>query len=187
MKTLMNSLLFFFCMILFEGTAFAQSGLVDVPVNTEKAVITAQGLQGLPPALGTPDDYRVILRIAPLRPGVKYEATMTYDAKADMGGYSQSWVDGNPFQKDWASFLGIGTGTGSLEMRGKQEKFIFTIDPKSTSDALYVTLSTKYAFSFRFGVTDRLSGVTVNSQNRWGHYYVKDFDTARYSPFLLKR
>jgi hypothetical protein len=36
------------------------------------------------------------------------------------------------------------------------------------------------------GVTDRLSGVNPNSQDRWGYYFVKDFDADRTSPFLLK-
>jgi hypothetical protein len=74
----------------------------------------------------------VVLRIAPLDPGRKYEATFSFDAGTDIG-YAHAWIDGNPYEKDWASFVGIGTGTGSRELREKQEKFLFTADPKSTS------------------------------------------------------
>jgi len=186
MKTLVKSLLLFFCVILCEGMASAQSGFVDVPVNTEKTVTTARGLTGLPSGLGSAEDYMVILRIAPLRPGMKYEATLTYDAGSDIG-YSHAWVDGSPFEKDWASFVGIGTGTGSRELRDKQEKFLFSINPQSTSSTLYLALRSNKPFTFRFGVSDRLSGATPNSQDRWGYYFVQDFEANRASPFLLKR
>jgi hypothetical protein len=164
----------------------AQGPWVDVPVNTEKTVTTVQGLAGLPSSLGSAEDYLVVLRIAPLMPGMKYEATLTFDAGTDIG-YSHAWVDGNPFQNDWASFVGIGTGTGTREMRDKQEKFLFSIDPKSTSSTLYLSLRSNKPFTFRFGVSDRLSGVTPNSQDRWGYYFVSDFDANKTSPFLLKR
>ena len=42
-------------------------------------------------------------------------------------------------------------------------------------------------FTFRFGVSDRLSGATANSQDRWSYYFVRDFNADRTSPFLLKR
>jgi len=185
-KPLVKSLLFFLCVGLYEGKALAQSGLVDVPVNTEKTVTTVQGLAGLPSSLGSAEDYLVVLRIAPLMPGMKYEATLTFDAGTDIG-YSHAWVDGDPFQNDWASFVGIGTGTGTREMRDKQEKFLFSIDPKSTSNTLYLSLRSNKPFTFRFGMSDRLSGVTPNSQDRWGYYFVSDFDANKTSPFLLKR
>jgi hypothetical protein len=159
---------------------------VDVPVNTEKSVTTVRGLAGLPSSLGSVEDYRVVLRIAPLRPGMKYEATLTYDAGSDIG-YSHAWVDGSPYEKDWASFVGIGTGTGTRELRDKQEKFLFSINPQSTSSALYLPFRSNKPFTFRFGVSDRLSGKTPNSQDRWGYYFVRDYDAERISPFLLKR
>ncbi|MBI4633801.1 MAG: hypothetical protein HY742_07910 [Deltaproteobacteria bacterium] len=186
MKILMKSLLLSLCVILCAGIASAQSALVDIPVNTEKTVATATGLTGLPSSLGSPADYCVILRIAPLKPGMKYEATLTYDAGTDIG-YAHAWVDGNPFEKDWASFVGIGTGTGTRELRDKQEKFIFSIDPQSTANTLYLALRSNKPFTFRFGVSDRLSGATPNSQDRWGYYFVRDFNADRTAPFLLKR
>jgi hypothetical protein len=181
-KILVLSLGVIFC----AGIACAQSGFVDVPVNTEKTVTTALGLAGLPPGLGSAEEYRVVLRIAPFAPGRKYEATLTYDAGTEIG-YSHAWVDGSPFGNDWSSFVGIGTGTGSRELRGKQEKFLFTVDPKSTSNTLYLALRSNKPFTFRFGVSDRLSGATPNSQDRWGYYFVSDFDAKGTSPFLLKR
>jgi len=186
MKTPVKFLSFLLCVVLFKGMAFAQSGLVDVPVNSEKTVTSALGLTGLPTTLGSAQDYCVVLRIAPLAPGTKYEATLTYDAGTDIG-YGYAWLDGNPFEKDWASFVGIGTGTGTREMRDKQEKFLFTIDPQSTSNTLYLALRSNKPFTFRFGVSDRLTGVTRDSQDKWGYYFVNDFDANRTSPFLLKR
>jgi hypothetical protein len=120
MRTLLKSLTILLCIVFFGGNAAAQGQFVDVGVNTEKTVTTVRGLAGLPSSLGSAEDYRVVLRIAPLRPGMKYEATLTYDAGSDIG-YSHAWVDGSPYEQDWASFVGIGTGTGTRELRGKQE------------------------------------------------------------------
>ena len=159
---------------------------MDIGINTEKTVTTVRGLAGLPSALGSAEDYSAVLRIAPLAPGRKYEATLTFDAGTDIG-YAHAWVDGSPYEKEWYSFVGIGTGTGSRELKGKQEKFLFTIDPKSTSGTLCLALRSNKAFTFRFGVTDKLTGANPNSQDRWGYYYVRDFDADRTAPFLLKR
>jgi hypothetical protein len=186
MKTLLKSLVILFCIISCGGIAFAQGDFVDIGVNTEKTVTTARGLAGLPSGLGSTEDYRVVLRIAPLAPGRRYEVTLTFDAGTEIG-YAHAWVDGSPYEKDWYSFVGIGTGTGSRELKGKQEKYLFTVDPKSTSNTLYIPLRANKPFTFRFGVTDRLSGVNPNSQDRWGYYYVKDFDADRIAPFLLNR
>ena len=186
MKTLLKSLVILFCFVPCAGIAAAQGNFVDIGVNTEKTVTTVRGLAGLPTALGSAEDYHVILRIAPLVPGRKYEVMFTFDAGTDIG-YAHAWVDGSPYEKDWYSFVGIGTGTGSRELKGKQEKFLFTVDSKSTSNTLYIPLRSNKPFTFRCGVTDRLSGVNPNSQDRWGYYYVKDFDADRIAPFLLKR
>jgi hypothetical protein len=132
MRTLLNFLVILLCIVCCGGNAAAQGRFVDVGVNIEKTVTTVRGLAGLPSALGSAEDYPVVLRIAPLDPGRKYEATFSFDAGTDIG-YAHAWIDGNPYEKDWASFVGIGTGTGSRELREKQEKFLFTADPKSTS------------------------------------------------------
>jgi hypothetical protein len=186
MKTLLKSLVILFCIASCAGIAAASGDFVDIGINTEKTITTVRGLAGLPSSLGSAEDYRVVLRIASLAPGRKYEATLTFDAGTEIG-YAHAWVDGNPYEKDWLSFVGIGTGTGSRELKGKQEKFLFTIDPKSTSGTLYIPLRSNKSFTLRFGITDRLTAVNPNSQDRWGYYYVKDFDVDRIAPFLLKR
>ena len=186
MRNLVHSLLFGFCLTAGISAVMAQS-YVDVPVNTEKAFSTVQGVTGLATAFGSPEEYYAVLRIAPLTPGVRYEATLTYDAGTDIG-YSYSVVDGSPFGQDWASFVGIGTGTGTRELPGKQEKVLFTVDPQSTSNTLYLVLRTNKPFNCRYGVSDRLTGVNPNSQDRWGYYYVSDYDADdRVPPILLKR
>jgi hypothetical protein len=37
------------------------------------------------------------------------------------------------------------------------------------------------------GLAGRPAGLTRDSQDRWGYYYVTDFDFDRTSPFLLTR
>ncbi|MDD3250518.1 MAG: hypothetical protein PHF23_09175 [Smithellaceae bacterium] len=97
-------------------------------------------------------------------------------------------MDGNPFTGSWHSFIGIATGTGTRDLkRGKQEKFLFFIDSKSTANTLYIPLRSNKPFTFRFSVTDKLTGVNTNSPDRWGETYVKDFDANRAAPFLLQR
>lgn len=186
MKTLLKSLIFILALVLGSSIASAETGIINIPVNTEKTITTVLGLTGLPSGLGSADSYMAVLRIVPLVPGQKYEATLTYDAGTDIG-YAHAWVDGNPYKKDWSSYVGIGTGTGSRELKNKQEKFLFTVDPKSTSNMLFVVMRSSKPFKFSFAVNDRPSGVTRNSQDRWGYYFVRDFDADRTSPFLLKR
>ncbi|MCE5272790.1 hypothetical protein LLH00_16040 [bacterium] len=186
MRTLAQSLLLLACLSVSAGPAQAQAVYVDVPVNGERALSTVQGVAGLPSAFGSAGDYIAVLRIAPLAPGVKYEATLTYDAGTDIG-YSYSLVDGSPFGQDWASFVGIGSGTGTRELAGKQEKLLFTIDPQSTSNTMYLVLRTNKPFNCRWAFSNHPSGVTKDSQDRWGYYYVSDFDDSHRSPFLLKR
>jgi hypothetical protein len=175
-----------FGLLLGAETAFAQSSITEIPINTEKTVTTVLGVTGLHASFGSPDQYMAVLRIAPFAAGRRYEATLTFDAGTDIG-YGYSLVDGNPFGKDWASMIGIGTGTGTREMKGKQEKCLFTVDPKSTANAIYLVIRTNKPFTFRYGVSDTLSGATPNSQDKWGYYYVSDFDANRTSPFIITR
>jgi hypothetical protein len=157
-----------------------------VPVNTERTLTTALGVTGLSSSLGSADQYMAVLKIGPLTPGQRYEATLHYTGGTDIG-YAHSWLDGNPFGRNWASFLGIGTGTGSGELRAKQAKFLFSSASQSTSSALYWVLrSTSGPLTFSFGVSSP-SGVTTNSQDQWGYYYVDDFDASRYSPWQFIR
>ncbi|MEI8225979.1 MAG: hypothetical protein WCG82_08625 [Bacteroidota bacterium] len=163
----------------------AETGFVDVPVNSVKQTTTKTGL-GLPPSYGPPEHFYTVFRIFPLVPGKRYEATLTFDAGTDMG-YAHNWQDGDPASRDSVSFVGIGTGSGSREMKNKEERFLFTVDPQSTANVLYVIMRSHKPWNIRFSVTDRLSGVTRDSQDRWGYYYVTDFDFNKTSPFLLKR
>jgi hypothetical protein len=189
MKTLLKSIVILLCISVSISIAAAQESFVNIDINTEKTVTTAPGLAGLPAAFGSAEEYKVVLRISPVKPGRKYEATITFDAEPDNTiHYAHAWVDGNPFTNDWHSFAGIATGTGTRDVkRGRQEKFLFTIDSKSTSNTLYVPLRSNKPFTFRFHVTDKPTGVNPNSLDRWGETYVKDFDANRAAPFLLKR
>ena len=166
-------------------TVLGAQSLVDLSVNGEKTVTTAP-MAGLPTALGTPSDPKVLFRLAPLQPGRRYEVTFTYDAGTDIG-YSHAWIDGSPYGKDWHSFVGIGSGTGRQALMGKQEKFLFTVDSASTSRELYLALRSGAPFTVKVGLTERLSGVTNQSKDRWGFYYVTDLDADRSAPFKLTR
>ncbi len=185
MKKISYMTVIFLSVIWFTTSASAKMGFVDVPVNSVQQTTTVTGV-GLPPAYGSPEQFYTVFRIFPLAPGKRYEATLTYDAGTDMG-YAHNWQDGDPLSKDNVSFVGIGTGTGTRQMKDKEEKFLFTVDTKSTSNVLYVIVRSYKPWNIRFSVTDRLSGVTRDSQDRWGYYYVTDFDVNKTAPFLLKR
>jgi len=189
MKIFLNLIAILFCISIIISNAAAQENFVNIDVNSEKIVTTAPDLVGLPAAFGSAEEYKVVLRIAPVNPGQKYEATITFDAEPNNTiHYAHAWVDGNPFTNNWHSFAGIATGTGTRDLkRGKQEKFLFSIDSKSTANTLYIPLRSNKPFTFRFSVTDKLTGVNANSSDRWGESYVKDFDANRAAPFLLKR
>lgn len=185
MKTIVKLILVIFCI----SIAFSQENFVDIGINSEKNVITSLGFVGLPTAFGSAEEYKVILRISQLKPGQRYEATITYDAEPENSiHYAHAWVDGNPYSNNWHSFVGIATGTGTNTLKsGRQEKFIFTIDSKSTSNTLYIPLRSNKPFTFSFSITDKLTGVNRNSIDRWGETYVKDFDENKAAPFLLTR
>ena len=185
MKKIISAAVTFLTILGITTAAAAKTGFVDVPVNSVQQTTTITGI-GLPPSYGPPEHFYTVFRIFPLVPGKRYEAMLTFDAGTDMG-YGHNWQDGDPTTKDSVSFVGIGTGTGSREMKGKEERFLFTIDSRSTSNVLYVIVRSYRAWNIRFAVTDKLSGVTRNSQDRWGYYYVTDFDFSKTSPFLLKR
>jgi len=163
------------------------SGYVELAPNTTQPVVTAKSFAGMPNYFGGPDGYYAIVRMEPLAAGRRYELTLVFDAGTDIG-YSTAWVDGDPLGKDFASFVGTGTGTGTREMKNKQVKYLFTIDPKSTSALMYLLLRSNKTWELKVGLADRLTaGLTTSSQDPWGYYYVTDFDLDRNSPFLLTR
>ncbi len=165
--------------------AFAAPPYIDVPVNSSGQATTVTGF-GLPQFFGAAGDYYAVFRFAPLVPGRRYEVTLAYDAGTDIG-YGHSWVDGDPMGKDYVSFVGVGTGTGTREMKGKEEKYLFSVDAKSTSNALYLVVRSNKPWKLAVSLSDRPSNLTRNSQDRWGYTYVTDFDADKNAPFLLKR
>ena len=165
--------------------AVPEALVVDVPVGSAQAVTTATGA-GVHSSFGSADEYFAVFRLFPVVPGKRYEATLTYDAGGDMG-YGLAWMDGNPATRDWANFVGIGSGTGTREMKGAELKYLFSVAPQSSSNVLYVLVRSAKPWPIRFALTDRPTGVTPDSQNRWGYYYVSDFDADKYAPFLLSR
>ena len=167
------------------GAAFAAPTYVEVPMNGTRQADTVAGF-GLPSFFGPASDYFAVFKLGPFVPGKRFETTLTYDAGTDIG-YAMAWVDGDPAGKDFASFVGIGTGTGTRELKGKEDKFLFTVDAKSTAAFLYLVVRSNKPWKLGVGVTDRSSGLTRNSQDRWGYYYVTDFDVDRTAPFLLTR
>jgi hypothetical protein len=118
--------------------------------------------------------------------GRRYEATLTFDAGTDIG-YGMSWIDGDPKNRDSVSFVGIGTGTGTRELKGKESKFLFTVDAKSTAAFLCLVVRSNKPWDITMALADRPSRANRDSQDKWGYYYVTDFDFDRTSPFLLTR
>lgn len=159
--------------------------VVDVPLNATRSVTTGGHPAGLPLFFGPGDYSCAIFRFTGLAPGQRYEATLSYESGTDIG-YGHSWVDGNPFGRDYWSFTGIGTGTGSGPRREDHKKFLFTVDPQSSSRALYIVFSSNRPMPLKVAL-QRPSGVTKDTQDRYGYYYVTDFDADRTVPFLLTR
>lgn len=159
--------------------------VVDVPLNATRSVTTGGHPAGLPSFFGPGDYSCAIFRFTGLAPGQRYEATLSYESGTDIG-YGHSWVDGNPFGRDYWSFTGIGTGTGSGPRREDHKKFLFTVDPQSSSRALYIVFSSNRPMPLKVAL-QRPSGVTKDTQDRYGYYYVTDFDADRTAPFLLTR
>ena len=138
------------------GAAFAAPTYVEVPMNGTRQADTVAGF-GLPSFFGPASDYYAVFKLGPFAPGKRFETTLTYDAGTDIG-YAMAWVDGDPSGKDFASFVGIGTGTGTREMKGKESKFLFTVDAKSTAAFLYLVLRSSKPWDITMALADRLSG-----------------------------
>jgi hypothetical protein len=173
-------------LMLLVSALFASPPYVDVQPGSVKSTVTQAGYSWMPGGFGGPNQLYAVFRLGPLAAGQAYAVTLTYDAGTDIG-YGHSWVDGDPAGKDYASLVGIGTGTGTRELKGKEDKFLFTVDPKSTSNLLYLLVRSSQAWNLSVGLAGRPAGLTRDSQDRWGYYYVTDFDFDRTSPFLLTR
>jgi len=166
-------------------SASAGVGYFDTPLNSPRVATTATGV-GLPAAYRGTGEYHAVFRVFPVVPGKRYEATLAYDAGGNIG-LGIAFVDGDPATRDSFSFVGIGFGTGTRQMKGKEEKYLFSVHPQSTSNVIYVVVGSHRPLNVRFSVTDRPSGVTKASKDPWGYYYVTDFDDSGNAPFLLKR
>ncbi len=162
----------------------AADGCYDLGVNSSLAVATITGIPDIPPGFGPRDQYYAFFRIGPVVSGKRYEATLGYESGSDTG-FGMAWVDGDPKQK-YASFLGIGSQTGTGQVRPMETKYLFSIDPRSTSDVLFLVIRSDKPWNIKMTVADRAT-VTRDSRDRWGFYNVTDFDFDKNSPFLLKR
>lgn len=158
---------------------------VTIPLHASKTVTTAARPAKLPGMFGPNDYYYTLFKLTGLQPGQRYEATLGFESGTNIG-YGHTWVDGNPLGNNFRHFTGIGTGTGSGPVRQSQQKFLFSTDPASTSREMYVVLSSNRPLTVSFAL-DAPSGVTRETQDQWGYYYVTDFDADRTAPFLLQR
>ncbi len=175
-----------FCVMGSGRAARAQSGVVDLAPGGSVSVQTAVLPTPVASAFGPQAHPKAVFRLGPLVPGRRYQLTFTYDAGGDVT-FAHSWVDGDPFGRDWHSFVGIGTGTGTRPMLGKEAVFLFSVDRASTARTLQVVLRTDVPFPVKARLTDPSPGLTPQTQDRWGYFFVSDFDADRTSPFLLKR
>ncbi len=154
----------------------------DLPVNSAKSIVTENAT--LPTGFGPRNQYYVVFRIGPVVPGKRYEATLGFQSGSDTG-FGMAWVDGDPRQK-YASFLGIGSQTGTGQVRPMETKYLFSVDPRSTSDVLFLVIRSDKPWNINMTMADRTT-VTRDSRDRWGYYNVTDFDFDKNSPFLLTR
>ncbi len=159
---------------------------VDVPVGSSATATTTPHQPNLATAFGGASEPRMVYRLGPLTPGTRYSAALVYDGGSDVS-FAHSWVDGNPYDRDWFGFTGIGTGTGRMVQPGKTDVYQFTVAPGSTSRYLFVVLRTGKPMPVKVHLQPGDLGLTPQSKDRWGYFYVTDFDRDRTAPFLLKR
>lgn len=181
----MHRMLIILLVVCFQAVASWAAAFIEVPLGGAKHVTTGAHPAALPSFFGPGDHHYAIFKFNGLVPGQRYEATISFESGTDIG-YGHAWVDGDPFGRDYWSFTGIGSGTGTGPRRESQQKFLFTVDPKSSCGELYLVFRSHKPMGLRVSL-QRPSGVTRNSQDRYGYYYVTDFDLDRTSPFLLKR
>ncbi len=171
---------------IFCASAFAAPPYIELGVGSTKQAHTAAGYSWMPTYLGGPDQLYSIMRLGPLSAGKSYAVSLIFDAGTDIG-YAISWMDGDPAVRDSFSLVGIGTGTGTREMKGKRATYLFTIDAKSTSNTMYLLVRSNRPWDFSAELVNRPAGLSRDSQDAWGYYYVSDFDFDRTSPFLLTK
>ena len=167
-------------------TCLAHAQVVDVPLGGVRQVTTG-ALPNLPGTFGSANDPKALFRLGPLVPGKRYMVTLTYNEGTNIG-FAHSWVDGNPLGKNWSSMTGIGSGTGSRMTQGKEDKFLFTVHPASTSNRLFLVLrSTGRPLEMKVSLGEAPAGLSRESKDARGYYNVTDFDFDRTAPFKLTR
>jgi hypothetical protein len=171
---------------MFCPKAFSAPPYVDLTVGSMKPTQTAAGYTWMPTYLGGPDQLYAVIRMGPLSAGKSYAASLIFDAGTEIG-YALAWMDGDPANRESYSFVGTGTGTGSRELKGKRETFLFAVDAKSTSNVLYLLIRSNKPWNFSVELANRPGGLSRDSQDQWGYYYVTDFTFNNAPPFLLTR
>lgn len=167
------------------SAAPAPGSFVDVSLNSTKSTTTSAHPSGLPSFFGPKDHSYSLFRFVGLVPGQRYEATIAFESGTDIG-YGHSWVDGNPFGTEYWSFTGIGSGTGTGPRRENRQTYLFTVAPGSSSRSLYLVFRSHKPMPLKVSLRHP-SGVTRESRDQYGYYFVTDFDADRTAPFLLKR
>jgi hypothetical protein len=185
MKPFTAMIIFLSCL---SVSAFSQTpapGYLDLGVGVETTVVTKSGFK-LASAFGPTDQFYAVIKIQPLKPGVKYDATFTYEAGTSIY-YGQSWVNGDPGKPDWNSFIGIGSGTGGgAKQPGYENKQLFRIDPKSTSAVIYLVVRSDKPWTFTLRVNEAAPGITREMKNKYGYYMVDDHTDGDKRVWLLQ-
>lgn len=149
-------------------------------------VTTATGVE-LPAWFGTPEENYAVFHVTGLKPGAAYMAALTYDGGTDIH-YVESWVDGNPFGRDWRPLGGVGSGTGDGEkMPGYESWHLFTTDPKSTRGAVFFVVRSSKPWTVTLAVTEANPDVDWLTKNKYGYFAVDDWTSRGTATFLLTR
>jgi hypothetical protein len=157
----------------------------DLNLNQKAAVNTVAGFTLLHSSFGPKEQYFALLRISGLKPGVKYEATFTFEGGTGIN-YGMSWAGGNPLAGSWYNFIGLGTGTGSGKiMPGYETKQLFIVDSKSTENQICLVVRSDKPWVFDFSLSVANPAVNRDMKNKYGYYMVDDLTYDGRTTFLL--
>jgi hypothetical protein len=148
---------------------------------------TAPGLK-LPSAFGDPAQNFLVVRITGLKKAVKYQAAFSWEGNTGIN-YGMTWVDGNPFVKDWRNLGGIGSGTGTgEELRPGYDTYqLFTTDPKSKKSVIYLVIRSDKPWTISLSVSPAAAGISRETKNSYGYYAVDDWTNGDTVTFELTR
>ena len=180
------TLLFCLVLVVVFITAEPMPGFYQAQLNKTVTITTVKGLP-LPSSFGGPDYYYAVVQVQGLKPGMKYMVTLIYEGGTGID-YGFCWVNGNPLTKDWYSFVGIGSGTGTGKlMPGYTIYHVFAVDPKSTSDTIYFTVRSNKPWSIQCTINPAKPEITRNTQNSYGYYCVDDLTNEEKIFYLLDK